>query len=96
MAASNTTDSPSDDTLGRLAARGETTLHRIADLPGGTRALKAFNDLKTRVDDLAKRMRGVDELEARVAKLEKEVASLRRAQKPKASTQKAPTRKSAS
>lgn len=96
MAATKTTDTPSDDTLGRLASRGETTLHRLAELPGGTRALKAFNDLKTRVDDLTKRMRGVDELEARVAKLEKEVATLRRAQKPKAPTQKAPSRKSAS
>jgi uncharacterized small protein (DUF1192 family) len=96
MTATKTTDTSSEDTIGRLAARGETTLHRLAELPGGTRALKAFNDLRTRVDDLTKRMRGVDELEARVAKLEKEVAALRRAQKPKTATQKAPTRKSAS
>jgi hypothetical protein len=43
------------------------------------------------VDDLSKKMRGVDELEQRVTKLEKELAALRRAQKPPG--QKAPTRK---
>ncbi|MGL6278623.1 MAG: hypothetical protein ACRC50_03610 [Gaiella sp.] len=83
----------SKDALGELATRGQETLHRLVELPGGTTALKAFNDLKLRVDDLAKKARGVDELEARVAKLEKEVAALRRAQKPTA--QKAPSRKSA-
>lgn len=84
----------SGDALGELASRGQETLHRIADLPGGHAALKAFNDLRIRVDDLGKRVRGIDALEARVAKLEKEVAALRRAQKPTA--QKAPSRKSAS
>jgi hypothetical protein len=53
--------------------------------------VQAFNDLRNRVDELSKRIRGIDELEQRVAKLEKEVASLRRAQKP-ASGQ-SPTRK---
>ncbi len=84
----------SGDALGELASRGQETLHRIVDLPGGQTALKAFADLRARVDELGKRVRGIDELEARVAKLEKEVAALRRAQKPAA--QKAPSRKSAS
>jgi hypothetical protein len=80
-----------NDVIGRLADKGEQAIHRIGDLPGGQRALKAFNDLRLRVDELGKRMRGVDMLEKRVAKLEKDVAALRRAQKP-ASGQ-APTRK---
>ena len=71
-----------NDVIGRLAGKGEEAIHRLADLPGGTRALKAFNDLKLRVDELSNRIRGVDALEKRVAKLEKEVAALRRAQKP--------------
>ena len=81
-----TTKTPKDDrdAIRRLADRGEQTIAKLADLPGGTKALKAFNDLKTRVDDLGKKVRGVDELEARVAKLERELAALRRAQKPKA------------
>ena len=79
--------------LDELVNQGEEALHRLAELPGGQRALRALNDLKTRVDDLGRRARGVDELEARVAKLEREVATLKRAQKPgtKAPTRKAPT-----
>lgn len=80
------------DVIGRLAGKGEEAVQRLADLPGGTRALKAFNDLKLRVDDLSKKVRGIDALEQRVAKLEKEIAALKRAQKP-ASPQKAPARK---
>ena len=71
------------DVLARLADRGEQTLARLADLPGGTKALKAVNDLRTRVDELGKKVRGIDELERRITKLEKEVATLRRMQKPK-------------
>lgn len=82
------------DVIGRLAGKGEEAIHRLADLPGGSRALKAFNDLKARVDELSRKMRGVDELERRVAKLEKELAALKRAQKPAA--QKAPARKAGS
>jgi phage shock protein A len=91
MATAKTID---DDVIGRLAGKGEQAVQRIVDLPGGARALRAFNDLKTRVDDLSRRVRGIDELQRRVAKLEKEVASLKRAQKP-AAGQKAPTRKAA-
>jgi phage shock protein A len=61
----------------RLTGAGEEALQRIADLPGGQRALGAFNDLRTRVDDLTKKVRGIEELETRVAKLEKQVAELK-------------------
>ena len=72
------------DVIARLADRGEQTIARLADLPGGTKALKAVNDLRARVDELGKKVRGIDELEKRVAKLEKELAALKRTQKPKA------------
>jgi hypothetical protein len=71
------------DVITRLADRGEEAIQRLAELPGGKRALQAFNDLRNRVDDLSKKVRGIDALEARVAKLEKELASLKRASKPK-------------
>jgi hypothetical protein len=87
-----TTKKGDGDVIERLAGKGEQALQRLADLPGGTSALRAFNDLKQRVDDLSKRMRGVDALEKRIEKLEREVAALRRAQKP-STTQKAPARK---
>jgi hypothetical protein len=69
------------DVIAKLADRGEQTIARLSDLPGGTRALKAFNDLRTRVDEMGKKVRGIDALEARVAKLEKELAAVKRAQK---------------
>ena len=72
------------DMIARLADRGEQTIARLADLPGGSKALKAVNDLRVRVDDLGKKVRGIDELEKRIAKLERELATLKRAQKPKA------------
>ena len=66
------------DLVGRLTDAGEEALQRITELPGGRRAVTAFNDLRNRVDDLSKKVRGIDELEARVSKLEKELASLKR------------------
>jgi hypothetical protein len=80
------------DLMARLADAGEDALQRLADLPGGHRALTAFNDLRTRVDELGKKVRGIDALEARVAKLEKEVAALKR---PKAATRRSTARKPA-
>lgn len=66
------------DLVGRLAGAGEEALQRLAELPGGQRALNAMNDLRSRVDDLGKRVRGVEQLEERVSKLEKDVAALKR------------------
>jgi uncharacterized protein YceH (UPF0502 family) len=70
------------DLMTRLADAGEEALQRLSELPGGQKALTAVNDLRTRVDDLAKKVRGIDALEARVAKLEKEVAALKKAKAP--------------
>ncbi|HEY4621317.1 MAG TPA: hypothetical protein VIG93_06405 [Gaiellaceae bacterium] len=69
------------DFVTRLADAGEEALQRLAELPGGQRALNAFNDLRASVDDLGKKVRGIDALEARVAKLEKEIAALKRPRK---------------
>jgi predicted RNase H-like nuclease (RuvC/YqgF family) len=71
------------DVITRLADRGEDALQRLSELPGGQRALKAFNELRARVDELTKKVRGIDALEARIAKLEKELAAMKRAAKPK-------------
>jgi phage shock protein A len=67
------------DFVSRLADAGEEALQRLGDLPGGQRAVTAFNDLKARVDELGKKVRGVEQLEGRVAKLEKEIAALKKA-----------------
>ena len=83
-----TPETQQKDVITRLADRGEEAIQRLGDLPGGKRALQAFNDLWSRVDELSKKVRGIDALEARVAKLEKELAALKRASKP--TTAKAP------
>ena len=86
MATTQTTKQATDkDTIARLASKGESTLARLGELPGGTKALQAFNDLRAGVDELGRKVRGIDKLEARVAKLEKELATLKRAQ-PKAAS----------
>ncbi len=63
------------DVLARLATRGEDVLSKLAELPGGAKALKAFNELRERVDELGKKVRGIEALEERVAQLEKQVAA---------------------
>jgi ubiquinone biosynthesis protein UbiJ len=78
------------DLVSRLTEAGEDTLQRLTDLPGGQRAVSAFNDLRNRVDDLSKKVRGIDALEERISKLEKEVASLKRG----STSRRSPTRKS--
>ncbi len=70
------------DLMTRLADAGEEALQRLSELPGGQRAVTAVNDLRTRVDDLARKVRGIDALEARVAKLEKELAALKKGKAP--------------
>jgi uncharacterized small protein (DUF1192 family) len=73
-------DQPTNkDFVTRLADAGEEALQKLTELPGGQRAMTAFNDLKARVDELGKKVRGVEQLEERVAKLEKEVAALKKA-----------------
>jgi uncharacterized protein YceH (UPF0502 family) len=70
------------DLMTRLADKGEEALHRLAELPGGQKATAAVNDLRARVDELTRKVRGLDTLEARVAKLEKDVAALKKAKAP--------------
>ncbi|CAN5209725.1 hypothetical protein BH20ACT13_BH20ACT13_09100 [soil metagenome] len=72
------TNEQDKDLIGRLADAGEEALQRLSDLPGGQRAVGAFNDLRVRVDELGKKVRGIDALEARVAKLERELAGLKK------------------
>jgi phage shock protein A len=79
------------DLVSRLTDAGEEALQRISELPGGQRAVGAFNDLRNRVDDLSKKVRGIDELEARVTKLEKELASLKRGSTSSSRSSRKPT-----
>lgn len=64
------------DLLTMLADRGEEAIQRLSDAPGAERVLGAAQALRDRLDELQKRMRGIDALERRVAELEKRVDAL--------------------
>jgi hypothetical protein len=64
------------DLLAKLVDKGEEALQRVADAPAASRALDSMMALRGRVDELQRRMRGVDVLEKRVTELEKKVAEL--------------------
>lgn len=66
------------DFMTRLADAGEEALQKLTELPGGQKAVTAFNDLRNRVDELGKKVRGIDALEARVTKLEKDLAAVKK------------------
>lgn len=74
------------DLLSRLADAGEEALNRLGDAPGMDRVTAFANSTRDRLDELTKRVRGIEALESRVAKLEKQVAAL-------SGTAKAPARK---
>ena len=64
------------DLLSRLADAGEEAIGKLAEMPGGHRAVEAINLLKNRVDELQQRLRSLDPLERKVAGLEKRLEAL--------------------
>jgi hypothetical protein len=71
------------DLLSRLSDVGEEALSRVAGSPTTSRVLDTVGGMRERVDEIQKKVRGLDALEKRVAKLEKRVDEL---SKPKPST----------
>jgi hypothetical protein len=67
------------DLLGRLADLGEEAIQRLQDTPGGDRAVSAVTTLRDRLDELQKRVRGLEELEKRLAAVERKVDKLTKA-----------------
>jgi hypothetical protein len=60
--------------LTRLADAGEDAIGRLSKSPGADQALGALQGLRERVDEMQKRMLGIDALETRVVELEQRVA----------------------
>ena len=60
----------------RLADIGEEAIQRIGSAPGGDKLLAAMANMRDRVDDLQKRVRGLEDLDKRVAALERRVDKL--------------------
>jgi hypothetical protein len=61
------------DLLGRLADLSEDAIQRLSDAPGADRVLGAMNGLRDRVDELQKRVLGLEDLERRLSALERKV-----------------------
>ena len=64
------------DLFSKLSDRGEDVVGKISDMPAAQRIFDAGMQLKARVDDMQKKMRGREELERRVKALEKKVDRL--------------------
>jgi predicted nuclease with TOPRIM domain len=64
------------DLLSKLAELSEEAMHRLQEAPGGDRVVGAMNTMRDRLDELQKRVRGLDELEQRLTALEKKVDKL--------------------
>lgn len=64
------------DIFARLADAGEEVISRVAGMPGATRALEQAQTALARLDELHKRVAGVEALERRVIELEARVAEL--------------------
>ena len=75
------------DLLTRLVDAGEEAIQRLSDVPGGDRILGSVNTLRDRIDELQRRVRGLEELDKRLSALERKVEKLsapkRKKSKPK-------------
>ena len=69
------TKASQNDILTRVQDLGEEALQRLTGVPGGSRLVDMANQTKVRLDDMQKRIRGLEDLEQRVAKLEQQVAA---------------------
>lgn len=72
------------DLISRLADRGEEMLSKFAETPGATRVLELLNTTRERIDDLQKRVIGLENLERRIDELEQRLAKVEKGAKPPA------------
>jgi len=79
------------DILSRFADLGEEAMQKLADVPGANRLLEVTNQSRQRIDEIQKRLRGLDVLERRVDELEARLAKL---EQPKSSGSKSAASKS--
>ena len=70
------------DLLARLADAGEDAIVQLTKTAAGKALVEAANQTRNRVDELTKRVRGVEALEKRVAALEKQSPRRRRRAEP--------------
>jgi hypothetical protein len=78
------------DILSRVTGLTADAFHRLTEIPGGARLVEMANESKSRLDEMQKKLRGLDALEQRVAKLEKQLAAQKPAAAKKPATAKKP------
>ncbi len=64
------------DIFSRVQDLGEEALHKLADVPGGSKLVEMANQSRARLDEVQKRLRGLDVLERRVDELEQRLDAL--------------------
>ena len=62
--------------LGKLADAGEEAIQKVGDMSGLTRVTQTVGTLRERMDELQKRVRGLEDVERRLAALETKVDAL--------------------
>jgi hypothetical protein len=62
--------------VSRLADAGEEAIQRLGTAPGGDRLVGAAKDLRARVDEIQKRLSGLDLLEKRMDAAERRLDAL--------------------
>jgi hypothetical protein len=83
-------------TIDRLTSLGEEVLGKASQNPTAHRMLQGAIQMKDRVDDLSKRVRGLEAMEKKIAQLEKRIAKLegaKRATSKSGTTPKSATKK---
>lgn len=83
------------DILSRVQDLGAEALQRLSEVPGGSKLVDMANETKTRLDEMQKKLRGLDELEKRVARLERELAKQQPARKATTARKRTTARKPA-
>jgi polyhydroxyalkanoate synthesis regulator phasin len=67
---------PRQSIVDRLADLGEEAIQRIGNAPGGDKVLAAMAGTRDRLDDLQKRVRGLEALDKRVDAMERRLDKL--------------------
>lgn len=62
--------------LGKLADAGEDAIAKVGEMPGLARVTQSVGAMRERLDDVQKRVRGLDEIERRLSALEQKVDEL--------------------
>jgi len=78
-------------TLDRLTSLGEEVIGKASQNPNVARVVGAATQMKDRVDDLSKRVRGLEGMEKRIGELEARLKKLESAQKRATTGAKKPT-----